>query len=139
MLTILPARNLLMALSFVALTAIACLGQSSKLIKPERDPNQPVDEEYTRKIREYTTETFFNSPLTDYLPASKSVPTPKAVIGDIAGAPVRRYGHGYPTRSACGGPMWMPVTRPTAGPRCGSGTGARRSGPARPRPRRSEW
>ncbi|HEY7546764.1 MAG TPA: M14 family zinc carboxypeptidase, partial [Blastocatellia bacterium] len=32
-------------------------------------------------------ETFFNSPLTDYLPASKTVPTPKAVIGDIAGAP----------------------------------------------------
>src|SRR5665811_2402067 len=49
--------------------------------------SQPVDEEYTKKIREYTTETFFNSPLTDYLPASKTVPTPKAVLGDIAGAP----------------------------------------------------
>src|ERR1044071_9811599 len=52
-----------------------------------RDPNQSVDEEYTKKIREYTTETFFNSPLTDYLPASKNVPTPKAVLGDVAGAP----------------------------------------------------
>ena len=39
-------------------------------VKPGRDPNQPTDEEYTRKIREYTTEPFFNSPLTDYLPAS---------------------------------------------------------------------
>ncbi len=29
----------------------------------------------------------FLSPLVDYLPASKTVPTPKAVIGDIAGAP----------------------------------------------------
>ncbi len=56
-------------------------------LKPGRDPNQPVDEEYTKKIREYTTEVFFNSPLTDYLPASKTVPTPKAVLGDIAGAP----------------------------------------------------
>ncbi len=56
-------------------------------LKPGRDANQPVDEEYTKKIREYTTETFFNSPLTDYLPASKTVPTPKAVLGDIAGAP----------------------------------------------------
>src|SRR5215471_2014707 len=55
--------------------------------KPGRDPNQPVDEEYTKKIREYTTETFFNSPLTDYLPASPNVPTPKAVLGDVAGAP----------------------------------------------------
>jgi len=55
--------------------------------KPGRDPNQPIDEEYTRKIKEYTTETFFGSPLVDYLPASKTVPTPKAVLGDIAGAP----------------------------------------------------
>jgi hypothetical protein len=56
-------------------------------VKPGRDPNQPVDEEYTRKIREYTTEPFFNSPLTDYLPASPNVPTPKSVLGDVAGAP----------------------------------------------------
>src|SRR5204863_936552 len=56
-------------------------------LKPRRDATQAVDEEYTRKIREYTTEPFFNSPLTDYLPASKTVPTPKAVLGDIAGAP----------------------------------------------------
>src|SRR5579863_1547481 len=52
-----------------------------------RDATQPIDEEYTKKIREYTTEPFFNSPLTDYLPASKTVPTPKAVLGDVAGAP----------------------------------------------------
>ena len=55
--------------------------------KPGRDPAQPIDEEYTRKIREYTTEAFFLSPLVDYLPASSSVPTPKVVLGDIAGAP----------------------------------------------------
>src|SRR6266496_1697332 len=52
-----------------------------------RDGSQPIDDEYTRKIREYTTETFFNSPLTDYLPASPNVPTPKAVLGDVSGAP----------------------------------------------------
>src|SRR5688572_3001853 len=55
--------------------------------KPGRDPNQAIDEEYTKKIKEYTTETFFLSPLVDYLPASKTVPTPKAVLGDVAGAP----------------------------------------------------
>jgi hypothetical protein len=54
--------------------------------RPGRDPNQPIDEEYTRKIKEYTTEAFFLSPLVDYLPASATVPTPKAVLGDIAGA-----------------------------------------------------
>src|SRR5260370_41087135 len=52
-----------------------------------RDMTQPIDDEYTKKIREYTTETFFNSPLTDYLPASKTVPTPNAVLGDVSGAP----------------------------------------------------
>ena len=54
---------------------------------PGRDPSQPVDEEYTKKIREYTTEPFFLSPLVDFLPASSTVPTPKAVLGDVAGAP----------------------------------------------------
>src|SRR5260370_19872288 len=29
----------------------------------------------------------FASALVDYLPASKTVPTPKAVLGDVAGAP----------------------------------------------------
>ena len=55
---------------------------------PGRDAirSQPIDEEYTRKIKKYTTETFFLSPLVDYLPASKTVPTPAAVLGDIAGA-----------------------------------------------------
>ena len=57
--------------------------------KPGRDPNQPIDEEYTKKIKEYTTEPFFLSPLVDYLPASKTVPTPKVTLGDIAGAPTK--------------------------------------------------
>ena len=60
---------------------------ASAQIKPGRDPNQPIDQEYTNKIREYTTAPYFNSPLTDYLPASSDVPTPKAVLGDVAGAP----------------------------------------------------
>ncbi len=68
-----------------ALLALPLLAQM--MLKPGRDPGQPVDEEYTKKIREYTTQPYFNSPLTDYLPASKTVPTPKAVLGDISGAP----------------------------------------------------
>jgi len=62
------------------------LGLPPSATRPGRDPNQPIDEEYTRKIREYTTEPFFLSSLVDYLPASPTVPTPKAVLGDIAGA-----------------------------------------------------
>src|SRR5262245_2939142 len=70
---------------------IALTGSTGTMQSPAnpyaRDPKQPVDEAYTRKLKEYTTETFFTSPLVDYLPASKSVPTPQAVLGDIAGAP----------------------------------------------------
>ena len=73
----------LIACLFLVAAGIGAIGQ----VKPGRDPNQPLDEEYTRKIREYTTEPFFNSPLTDYLPASSKVPTPKAVLGDVSGAP----------------------------------------------------
>src|SRR6185369_888397 len=75
-------RCLAVSLLFLASAAVAA-GQ----IKPGRDANQPIDEDYTQKIRAYTTEPFFNSPLTDYLPASPTVPTPKAVLGDVAGAP----------------------------------------------------
>jgi len=72
--------------------ACACLllataADAADETRPGRDPAQPVDEAYTRKIRAYTTEPFFLSPLVDYLPASPDVPTPQAVLGDIAGAP----------------------------------------------------
>ena len=52
-----------------------------------RDPQQPIDTAYTAKIAEYTTDAQFNSPLTNYLPASTSVPTPAKVLGDVSGAP----------------------------------------------------
>ena len=52
-----------------------------------RDPKQQVDKWYTQRIGKYTTAPSLNSPLTDYLPASQSVPSPAKVLGDIAGAP----------------------------------------------------
>ena len=52
-----------------------------------RDPKQPIDQLYSDHIKQYTTQPYFNSPLTDYLPASKTVPTPAKVLGDVSGAP----------------------------------------------------
>ncbi len=52
-----------------------------------RDPNQPIDQHYTEQILKYTTGKSFLSPLVDYLPASKTVPTPEKVLGDVSGAP----------------------------------------------------
>lgn len=69
------------------LVALAGAGALAQPNKYARDPKQPIDEAYTKKIKEYTTEPFFLSPLVDYLPASKTVPTPAAVLGDVAGAP----------------------------------------------------
>ncbi len=45
------------------------------------------DEEYTKKILEFTTEPFFLTNLVDHLPASATVPTPENVLGHIVGAP----------------------------------------------------
>jgi len=78
-----PFRSLFILALSLSTFAISANAQ----IKPGRDPNQPIDQEYTNKIREYTTAPYFNSPLTDYLPASTDIPTPKAVLGDVAGAP----------------------------------------------------
>jgi zinc carboxypeptidase len=80
-------RHRLSFASFSLLALLPLCAQGGDEARPGRDPGQPIDEEYTRKIREYTTEPFFLSPLVDYLPASSTVPTPTAVLGDVAGAP----------------------------------------------------
>src|SRR5215471_3917642 len=78
--------------SKLALVLFICAALAAKAFadgetQPGRDRKQPVDEAYTAKMKKYTTEPFFTSPLVDYLPASKTVPTPEAVLGNVAGAP----------------------------------------------------
>ncbi|HET7561129.1 MAG TPA: M14 family zinc carboxypeptidase [Rhodanobacteraceae bacterium] len=71
-----------------AIAALVCATALAGTANPyARDPNQPVDQAYAAKIAKYTTQPDFNTPLTDYLPASSTVPTPEAVLGDVAGAP----------------------------------------------------
>ncbi len=79
------------ALLLLAGTAAAPISAQTAIstAKPGRNPSQPIDAEYTKKIKEYTTEPFFLSSLVDYMPAAKGIPTPKAVLGDIAGAPTK--------------------------------------------------
>jgi hypothetical protein len=45
------------------------------------------DKAYDAKIKEYTTESFFLTPLVDHLPMSRKVPEPDKVLGHIVGAP----------------------------------------------------
>src|SRR5580658_2377111 len=86
-----PAKLLAVA-AFILLVAAAPL-LSQPLVGQQlnsnfaRDPAQPIDQHYTDQIHKYTTDPSFISPLVDYLPASKTVPTPEKVLGDVSGAP----------------------------------------------------
>src|SRR5687767_2039798 len=86
----LVGSSLLLAVASMPFASSSLVAQNSKndpgFARVGRNPNQAIDSVYTRKIKEYTTEPFFLSPLVDYMPASKTVPTPMATLGDIAGA-----------------------------------------------------
>jgi hypothetical protein len=75
------------ALAVVIAAVTAMSARAEDETTPSRDSKQPVDEAYSTKIKKYTTEPAFSSPLVEYLPASKNVPTPEVVLGDVAGAP----------------------------------------------------
>src|SRR5580693_4986373 len=72
---------------FLFLAAAGTVARGDGETAPARDPKQPVDDAYSAKIKKYTTQPYFTSPLVDYLPASKTVPTPEVVLGDVYGAP----------------------------------------------------
>jgi hypothetical protein len=81
-----PAKLILMVVCFTALFCNVSLSQELNA-NFARDPGQPIDQQYTDQIHKYTTDPSFISPLVDYLPASKTVPTPAKVLGDVSGAP----------------------------------------------------
>src|SRR5712664_3920206 len=87
MISIRAVRSVVGAASLFACLAFANIAARADETAPARDPKQPINEGYTAKIKKYTTAPYFSSPLVDYLPASKNVPAPDAVLGDVAGAP----------------------------------------------------
>ncbi len=46
-----------------------------------------INQEYSAKIKEYTTEKYFLTELVDHLPASDKVPSPDKVLGYVVGTP----------------------------------------------------
>ena len=82
-----PSKLALIFVSFALFCAEPSLFSQELNSTFGRDPGQPVDQQYTDQIRKYTTDPSFISPLVDYLPASKTVPTPAKVLGDVSGAP----------------------------------------------------
>ena len=87
-------RASFLSLLFVVSASISVFTQISTTPKLGRDPKVAIDKEYTQEIEKFTTRKEFNSPLTNYLPESNTVPTPKDALGYIAGAEGRLpYSH----------------------------------------------
>jgi Zinc carboxypeptidase len=81
------SRLALIFASFVIFSAVLPICSQDLNSNYARDPKQPIDQHYTDRILKYTTDKSFISPLVNYLPASKTVPTPERVLGDVSGAP----------------------------------------------------
>lgn len=86
------ARSLwaLLALSFALIFVnspdyAAAAQKSARNGKSKATPR--IDEAYSAKIKEYTTEPFFLTELVDHLPASDKVPSPEKVLGYVVGTP----------------------------------------------------
>ena len=82
-----PYLLVLALLPLAAANLFAADGAAPLETRFARDPSQAVDAWYGAQIAKYTTESAFNTILTDYLPASSTVPTPAKALGDVAGAP----------------------------------------------------
>src|SRR5262252_4218405 len=52
-----------------------------------QSPVQPIDEEYTKLIKQHLQDPRISTELVDHLPASATVPTPLKFFGHIIGAP----------------------------------------------------
>ena len=55
--------------------------------KPKAAGASKINEDYSAKIKEYTTEKYFLTELVDHLPASDKVPSPDKVLGYVVGTP----------------------------------------------------
>src|SRR4029079_15119728 len=82
------------ALAMLALFAVAGRAAGAGSAQPQKkdkakttaSPSQ-INEEYTAKIKEYTTEKYFLTELFYHLPLSDKVPSPEKVLGYVVGTP----------------------------------------------------
>jgi hypothetical protein len=62
---------------------------AQQMVTDTRDPAQAQDEDFARRVQEWTTQPNFISPLVDHLPRIQGVPSPKDVLGYHVGAPAK--------------------------------------------------
>jgi len=65
----------------------AAPAKAGKSTPNARNSALPINAEYTARIKEYTTQSYFSTELVEYLPASDKVPSPDKIIGYAIGAP----------------------------------------------------
>lgn len=68
-------------------SSVSQSGKGKRATKKTVATAPTINEEYTSKIKEYTTEKFFLTELVDHLPASEKVPSPDKVLGYVVGTP----------------------------------------------------
>ncbi len=84
------ARVLQTSLCTLIVTLLAfaqAFAQQAMNVAPRPASATRLDENYTAKIKEYTTEPFFLTELVDHLPASDRVPSPEKILGYSIGTP----------------------------------------------------
>lgn len=79
--------SVLLALLLAAALTPLATGQARSGSAAQQPQKQAIDEAYTAKIRQYTTDKHFLTEMVDHLPASATVPTPEKVLGYVIGTP----------------------------------------------------
>jgi hypothetical protein len=75
---------------FIIGAALLCAGvvmPAQQMVTETRDPAQAQDEDFAQRVKEWTTQPYFISPLVDHLPKVAGIPSPKDVLGYHIGAP----------------------------------------------------
>jgi zinc carboxypeptidase len=82
-------RSPLGRFAFLVLLLLASTPGLRPLAQSKAQParQQKLDEEYTRKIKEYTQDPRISTELVDHLPASDTIPTPLKFFGRMPGTP----------------------------------------------------
>ena len=83
------SRRLRSPMLRIALSVIVLLVATAgrPVAQGRQAPKQKIDEEYTKKIKEYLQDPRISTELVDHLPASDTVPTPLKVLGRAVGMP----------------------------------------------------
>src|SRR5688500_6462616 len=82
-----PVRRLVWPVAAAVVWLLSPAAHARAQSSPAQSAAQPIDEEYTRKIKEYLQDPRITTELVDHLPASSTVPTPLKFLGRIVGTP----------------------------------------------------